>query len=73
MCLHLFNTQTIHYPIKNSTNYFFCWMRVDLFTKTFYICGEHLIKNNIMKKIFTSLALAAMVILSACGGGGKDT
>ena len=46
-------------------------MRVDLFTKTFYICGEHLIKNNIMKKIFTSLALAAMVILSACGGG-KD-
>lgn len=48
-------------------------MRVDLFTKTFYICGEHLIKNNIMKKIFTSLALLAMVILSACGGGGKDT
>ena len=48
-------------------------MRVVLFTKTFYICGEHLIKNNIMKKIFTTLALAAMVILSACGGGGKDT
>ena len=46
-------------------------MRVDLFTKTFYICGEHLNKNNIMKKIFTSLALLAMVILSACGGG-KD-